>query len=191
MSCARERARRGLRHGRGMNSLQFNPNDPGAARATAEVVQLVAEVPHVGGGSTEWPLVARTEEDNVWLLREAVCRLVGRKSRTGDQLCMRVGNRTLCLRLLDGPPSDVTWPDEIDRDLSSGPEMVLIPPAGLSPAVVEVYVSLRTRFFWPDQEDLLVAARVAAEEPAGQLPASGRLSHPGPSEGQTQVPYNQ
>jgi hypothetical protein len=191
MICARKCARRGLGHCRGVNSLQFNPTDPGAARAAAEVFQLVAGAPEVGDGSTEWSLVLPPEEDNVWLLREAAGRLVRRKNLSGDQLCMRVGNRTLCLRRLDGPRSDVTWPDEIDLDLLSGPEIVLIPPAGLSPAAVEVYASLRTRFFWPDQEDLLVAARAAAEDSAGQLQASRRLSHPGRSEGQTQVPYNQ
>jgi len=83
------------------------------------------------------------------------------------------------------------WPDEIELDLLSGAEIVLIPPAGLSPAAVEVDASLRTRFSWPDQEDLRVAARVAALESAGQLQASGGLSHPGRSEGQTQVPYKQ
>jgi hypothetical protein len=144
-----------------VNSLQFNPTDPGAARAAVEVFQLAAE------------------------------GLVRRKKLSGDQRCMRVGNRTLCLRLLGGPRSDVTWPDEIDLDLLSGPEIVLIPPAGLSPAAVEVDAPLRTRFFWPDHEDLLVAARVEAEKSAGQLQASGRLSHPGRAEGQTQVLYNQ
>jgi hypothetical protein len=191
MICARRCARRGLGHGRGVNSQQFDPTDPGAARAAAEVFQLDAEAPDVGDGFTEWSQVAPVEEDNVWLLGEAACRLVRRKNLSRDQLCMRVGNRTLCLRLLDGPRSDVTWPDEIDLDLLSGPEIVLIPPAGLSPAAAEVDALLRTRFFWPDQEDLLVAARVAAEESAGQLQASGRLRHPGRSEDQTQVPYNQ
>ena len=192
MICARKCAPRGLPHRRGVNSLQCNPTDPGAARAAAEVVQFVAEAPDVRDGSTEWSLVARPEEDKVWLLRDAAaCRLVGHKSLTGDQLCRRVSNRTLCLRLLDGPRSDVIWPDEIDLDLSSGPEIFLIPPAGLSPAAVEVDASWRTRFFWPDQEALLVAAHVAAEEPAGQFQASGRLGHPARTEGQTQVPYNQ
>jgi hypothetical protein len=81
-------------------------------------------------------------------------------------------------------------PTEIDLDLLRAPEIVLMPPAGLSPAAVEVEASLRTRFFWPDQ-DLLVAARVAAEESAEQLQPSGRLRHPGRSEVQSQVPYNQ
>lgn len=191
MISARKCAQRGLPHGRGVNSLQFTPTDPGAARAAAGVFRLVAEAPDVGDGSTERSVVAAAEEDNLWLLREAASRPVRRKNLSGDQLCMRVGNRTLCLRSLDGPRSDVTWPDEIDLDLFSGAEIVLIPPAGLSPAAVEVDASLRTRFFWPDQGDLPVAALVVAEESARQLQASGRLCHPGRSEGQTQGPYNQ
>ncbi len=82
MSSARRCAQRGLPHGRGVNSLRRNPTDPGAARAAAEVVELLAGAPDVGDGSKEWSVVAWAEEDNIWLLREAGCRVVGHQSLT-------------------------------------------------------------------------------------------------------------